>query len=156
MKIAIYPGTFDPITKGHIDIVERASKLFDEIIIGVASSSRKKPMFDIQKRVNWCKESLDNLSNVKVLELNELLVTFAINHKAQFVIRGIRTASDVDYELSLATMNQQLSHQFCETIFLCAQEKYRHISATLVREIIALRGDVSLFVPDCVIKTLWH
>lgn len=149
-KIAIYPGTFDPITKGHVDIIERASHLFDEIIIGVAVSARKKPLFSDEKRIQWCVESLQALKNVRVELLDNLTVDFAKQHSAKYIIRGIRTADDVDYELSIASMNSVLSDHAIETIFLSARNEYRFVSATMVREIIALKGDVSAFVPGCV------
>ncbi len=149
-RIAIYPGTFDPITKGHVDIIQRASELFDEVIVGVADSERKKPLFDAQTRVRWCKESMKPFSNVSVYLLDGMLVGFAKAHHAEYVVRGFRTSEDVNYELSLASMNRQLSDEKCETIFLPARDIYTHISATMVREIIALNGDVSAFVPYCV------
>jgi pantetheine-phosphate adenylyltransferase, bacterial len=149
-KIAIYPGSFDPITKGHVDILERAAKLFDEIVVGVATSDRKKPLFTSEKRVQWCVESLKHLANVRVFLMEGLSVDFAKLHHAHYFLRGIRTAEDVDYELSIAHMNQQLSDQHVQTVFIPANNEYRFVSATMVREIIALKGDVSAFVPDCV------
>lgn len=153
-KIAIYPGTFDPITKGHVDIIQRASLLFDEVIIGVANSTRKNPYFPVEKRLQWCVDSAAAFSHVRVFLLEDLLIDFAEKHHARYIIRGIRTGEDVHYELSLANMNRQLSQEKCETIFLPARHDYAHISATLVREIIALKGDVSAFVPDCVARSI--
>ena len=149
-RIAIYPGTFDPITKGHVDLIKRAAHLFDEVIVGVATSERKKPLFSDEKRLSWCKDSVCEFSNVRVEALNNLTVDFAKQHQAKYIIRGIRTADDVDYELSIASMNLALSHDEVETVFLSARDEYRFVSATMVREIIALKGDVSAFVPDCV------
>lgn len=153
-RIAIYPGTFDPITKGHVDILSRASHLFDEIIIGVATSARKAPLFDIKTRMQFCTSSIHALTNVRALPLNGMLVDFAKAHHATYIIRGIRSSEDMNYELSLATMNRQLSHDTCETIFLAAHESYAHISSTIVREIMSLKGDVSAFVPECVLREI--
>jgi pantetheine-phosphate adenylyltransferase len=151
-RIAIYPGTFDPITKGHVDIVTRASTLFDEVIIGVGVSERKKPFFSDDKRLLFCQDSVKHLSNVRVALFNGLTVDFAKQHHAQYLVRGIRTSDDVNYELSIASMNAVLSGSCVETVFLFASEQYRFISSTMVREIIALRGDVSAFVPEVVVK----
>lgn len=156
-KIAIYAGTFDPITNGHIDIIERAAVLFDEIIVAVATSDRKKPFFEAKKRVQFCQESVAHVHNAHVFLLEGLLVDFAKQHHATLIVRGIRTSDDVNYELSLANMNRQLSdarNQQCETIFMSATACFASISATIVREIIALKGDVSLFVPQCVVDDL--
>src|SRR3990167_937000 len=153
-KIAIYPGTFDPITKGHVDIIQRASELFDTVIVGVADSARKKPFFNVDKRMEWCVKSVDMFQNVRVFLLTGLLVDFAKTHYAEYVVRGFRTSADVDYELSIASMNRQLSDEKCETIFLPSRDRYTNVSATMVREIIALKGDVSAFVPLCVVEFL--
>lgn len=149
-RTAIYPGTFDPITKGHVDIIARAAELFDEVIVGVANSARKTPMFDAQKRVRWCCESISHIPNAQVSLIEGLLVDFAKIYQAHYVVRGFRTAEDVNYEMAIANMNQQLSDEKCETVFLPARNQYTHISATLVREIIALKGNVAAFVPECV------
>lgn len=155
MKIAVYAGTFDPITKGHVDIIQRAAALFDEVIIAVATSERKKPLFSLEKRLQWCKDSIKTLQNVRVLPLDGLTVDFAVSHRAQYLIRGIRSAADVDYEIEIASMNRELSKNTVETIFLSSQDAYRSISATIVREIITLKGDVSAFVPECVARELY-
>ncbi len=151
-KTAIYAGTFDPITNGHVDIIQRAAALFDEVIIAVATSTRKSPVFDAKKRLHWCEESVKALPNVRVLPMEGLTVDFAKSHHAQYLIRGIRAAADVDYEIEIANMNRELSKNTLETVFLSSQDIYRSISATMVREIIALKGDVSSFVPACVVR----
>lgn len=153
-KIAIYPGTFDPITKGHVNLIERAAHLFDEIIIGVAVSLRKTPLFDLEKRMRWCENSLKQCANVRVFSIDHLTADFAKSYQAQYLLRGIRTADDVDYELSIASMNRVLSKNQLETVFLSSLDEYRFISATIVREIISLKGDVSAFVPECVLRDL--
>ncbi|MCX7120250.1 MAG: pantetheine-phosphate adenylyltransferase [Gammaproteobacteria bacterium] len=149
-RIAIYPGTFDPITLGHVDIIKRAAHLFDEVIIAVATSARKKPLFPAEKRLQWCASSVAEFSNVRVFSMESLLTEFAHVHQAHYIVRGIRTAEDVDYELSMAHMNQQLSATELQTIFFPADNEHRFVSATMVREIMALNGDVSAFVPECV------
>lgn len=149
-KIAIYPGTFDPITKGHVDIASRAAILFDAVIVAVAISDRKKPYFSDEKRIAFCREALKDFKNIKVLPLEILAVEFAKQHAAQYIVRGIRSSDDVNYELSIAGMNNALSDHQIETVFLAASEQYRFISSTIVREIIALGGDVSAFVPFAV------
>lgn len=149
-KIAVYPGTFDPLTQGHVDLIRRASALFDEVVVAVAISDRKKPYFDGQTRLRFCVESLVDISRVRVAFFNGLLVDFAHTHGARFVVRGIRTSDDVTYELANASMNRQLSAAGLETIFLPASDRYVYVSGTMVREVIALGGDVSAFVPPCV------
>lgn len=151
-KVAIYPGTFDPLTRGHVDLIQRAARLFDEVVVAVATSERKTPMFDAPTRLRFCVESLVKVRGVRVALLDGLLVEFARMHQADFVVRGMRTADDVTYELANASMNRQLSKDALETIFLPANDAYIHVSATMVREIIALGGDVSLFVPEQVLK----
>ncbi len=151
-KIAIYPGTFDPITNGHVDIIQRAAALFDEVIVAVATSARKSPLFDEKKRLHWCEESVKTLQNVRVFPMEGLTVDFAKFHHAYYLIRGIRSNADVDYEIEIANMNRELSKNTVETVFLSSQDQYRSISATIVREIMALKGDVSAFVPACVLR----
>lgn len=151
-KIAIYPGTFDPITNGHVDIILRAANLFDEIIVAVAESERKKTLFSIGKRMLFCVESLKQHDHIRVEKLTGLLVDFAKSFNANYIVRGIRTTDDVNYELAIASMNKRLSdNQKIETVFLPASDETIYVSSTMVREIISLHGDVSQFVPACVI-----
>ncbi|OGT36620.1 MAG: pantetheine-phosphate adenylyltransferase [Gammaproteobacteria bacterium RIFCSPHIGHO2_12_FULL_38_14] len=149
-RIAVYAGTFDPITNGHCDIISRAAKLFDEVIIGVAASEHKKPYFSAEKRLCWCQESTCTFSNVHAELFANLTVEFAHACHAQYLVRGIRTVDDMDYELSIASMNAALSKDSLETVFLSSSAAYRFISSTMIREIMALKGDVSAFVPACV------
>lgn len=150
-KRAIYPGTFDPVTLGHVDVITRAALLFDEVIVAVATSARKQPMFSAQQRLQLCVESLVAVPGVRVALLDGMLVEFAKMHGASFIVRGIRTADDVTYELANASMNQVLSEGGVQTIFLPGQAQHTYVSATMVREIIALGGDVSAFAPQPVV-----
>ncbi|WP_455210786.1 pantetheine-phosphate adenylyltransferase [Kaarinaea lacus] len=153
MTTAIYPGTFDPITKGHTDLVKRATKLFGKVIVAVAANPSKKPVFTLVERINMAKQVLDGVNGVEVLSLDGLLVQFARQHDAIAIIRGLRAVSDFDYEFQLAGMNRKLAPEV-ETLFLTPDEKYTYISSSLVREIAALGGDVSEFVHKNVMAEL--
>jgi pantetheine-phosphate adenylyltransferase len=142
---AVYPGTFDPLTRGHEDLVRRASTLFDALIVGVADSKAKRTFFNLQERVEMARESLGALQNVQVVGFSGLLIEFIRQHGARVVLRGLRAVSDFEYEFQLAGMNRSLYPDF-ETIFLTPSEQHMFISATLVREIALLGGDVSKFV----------
>jgi len=148
----IYPGTFDPITNGHVDLVERASRLFDNVIVAIASSDRKKPMFSLDVRIRLAKASLSHLDNIEVCGFDRLLVDFAAEKGAQAVLRGLRAVSDFEYEFQLANMNRAISEM--ESIFLTPAERFSYISSSLVKEIASLGGDVSQFVPDAVVPEL--
>ena len=155
MKTIVYPGTFDPITNGHIDLIERASKLFDKIIVAIASNQKKSPLFDIDERISLAGECLQHLPNVEIKGFDYLLVNFVNDCEANAVMRGLRAVSDFEYEFQLANMNRALSPEI-ESIFLTPAEKFSYISSSLVREISSLKGDVSKFVPanvgDALIK----
>jgi pantetheine-phosphate adenylyltransferase len=151
MKKVIYPGTFDPVTNGHIDLVERACRLFDFVVVAVASSSRKNPMFSLEDRVLMASRALAHLDNVEVTGFDRLLVDFAAEKGAVAVMRGLRAVSDFEYEFQLANMNRALSDQL-ESVFLTPAERFSYISSSLVKEIGSLGGDVSAFVP----KHVWH
>lgn len=154
MKIkAVYPGTFDPITLGHQDIVRRAASMFDEVILAVADSRSKKPFFTLEERVEMAKQSLAEYKNVSVMGFSGLLMQFAQKHNAKVVMRGLRAVSDFDYEFQLAGMNRKLFPEV-ESLFLTPAEEFLFISATLVREISVLGGDVSRFVSPYVEKSL--
>lgn len=152
-KTAIYPGTFDPITNGHIDIIERAANLFNHVIIAVAENAYKSPRFSLEMRVMLAKELLAHLPNVEVAGFNSLLVKFADERGATVILRGLRAVSDFEYEFQLASMNRRIAPHI-ETVFLTPAEKYSYISSTLVREIASLGGDVSQFVPPKVAQAL--
>ncbi len=142
---AIYPGTFDPVTNGHSDLIVRASKLFSEVIIGVAASPSKQPRFDLKQRVAMLEQVTQNLTNVKVVGFSGLLVDFAKQHQAKVLIRGLRAVSDFEYEFQLANMNRRLSPEL-ESVFLTPAEENSFISSTLVKEVALHQGDVSQFV----------
>lgn len=152
-NIAIYAGTFDPITFGHLDMVERGAHFLDRLIIGVAESPSKKPLFSLDERLNLVRSCVSEFTNVEVVGFSGLLVNFAKAHQANLILRGMRDANDFSFEFQLASMNKQLSKQL-ETLFLVPAEKYMAISATLVREIAALNGDVKPFVPEVVVDAL--
>lgn len=147
----IYPGTFDPITNGHVDLVARASRMFDEVVVAIAIGHHKNPVFTLEERVALAQESLSHLPNVEFVGFDGLLVNFFNEQKATAVLRGLRAVSDFEYEFQLANMNRQLDHRF-ETVFLTPSEQFSFISSTMVREIARLKGDVHKFVPQCVVK----
>ena len=142
---AVYPGTFDPLTRGHEDLVRRAAKLYDSVILGVADSRAKRTFFTLHERVEMAREVLGGLSNVQVAGFSGLLIDFVREHDARVVLRGLRAVSDFEYEFQLAGMNRDL-HPGMETVFLTPGEQNMFVSATLVREIALLGGDVSKFV----------
>ncbi len=149
----IYPGTFDPLTLGHEDLVRRASRLFDEVIVAVADSQGKRPCFTPDERVDIAREVLKPYGNVSVMRFSGLLIDFARSQGANVIMRGLRAVSDFEYEFQLAGMNRNL-HPEIETLFLTPAERYLFISATLVREIALLGGDVSKFVHPSVVDRL--
>lgn len=152
-NIAVYAGTFDPITYGHIDVIERATNIFDRIIIAVAASPAKKPLFSLDERVNLTKEVLSQYKQVEVQGFDSLLLDFAKQQGAKVILRGLRTVTDFDYEFQLASMNRHLNPTI-ESIFLMPAEKYMAVSSSLIREIASLGGDVSPFVPKYVVQAL--
>ena len=150
---AVYPGTFDPLTRGHEDLVRRASRLYESLILGVADSRAKRTFFTLQERVAMAREVLGDLKNVEVVGFDSLLTDFVRSQNARVVLRGLRAVSDFEYEFQLAGMNRSLFPDL-ETVFLTPSEQHMFISATLVREIATLRGDVSKFVHPLVEKKL--
>lgn len=145
----LYPGTFDPITSGHLDLIKRASRLFDEVVIAVAIGHHKKPLFSLDERIALVGQSCEGLDNISVIGFDGLLVDLAKTHQATGVLRGLRAMSDFEYEFQLANINRELDPNF-EAVFLTPSQQYSFISSTLVREIAKLGGDVSKFVPSCV------
>lgn len=145
----LYPGTFDPITNGHVDLVIRAVKLFDEVIIAVALGHHKKPLFDFDERVDMVKTVFADLPQVSVVGFEGLLVDFMRIQGATAVLRGLRAMSDFEYEFQLANMNRELDENF-EAVFLTPSQNYSFISSTMIREIARLGGDINKFVPPCV------
>jgi pantetheine-phosphate adenylyltransferase len=148
-RIAVYPGTFDPITAGHVDLVSRAASLFDRVVVGVAESPSKQPAFTMAERVELARESLSELGNVEVRGFNSLLAHFVRDLGASVLLRGLRAVSDFEYEFQLASMNRHLIPEV-ETLFLTPAEQYSFISSSLVREVARLGGDVSSFVHPAV------
>jgi pantetheine-phosphate adenylyltransferase len=148
-RIAVYPGTFDPLTRGHEDLVRRASKLFDRVVVGIAESRSKKPFFSLDERVAMAREVLAPYANVEVTGFDGLLMRFVRNQSAGVILRGLRAVSDFEYEFQMAGMNRVL-YPDVETVFLTPSEQYMFISATMVREIASLGGDVSKFVQPLV------
>src|SRR5258708_14995530 len=149
----VYPGTFDPITRGHEDLVRRASTLFDEMIVAVADSRGKRPFFDVHERVAMAKETLGAFSNVRVEGFSGLLMEFLRKHDTTIILPGLQAVSDFEYEFQMAGMNRNL-YPDVETLFLTPAEQYMFISATMVREIASLGGDVSKFVQPRVARAL--
>ena len=150
--IAIYPGSFDPITNGHVDLIHRACKLFDKVIIAITQNTNKDSFLSIDQRVKAVETAIEPLTNTHVLSFDSLLVDFAREHNAQIIIRGLRAVSDFDYEFQLSGMNKRLNPAI-ETLFMTPSEEFANISSSLVREILFLGGDISQFVPESV-KTI--
>jgi pantetheine-phosphate adenylyltransferase len=156
--IAVYPGTFDPITNGHTDLVRRASEVYDILIVAVADSTGKGPTFSLERRISMAKKVLENLPNVKVMGFDILLADFVLQQKAKVILRGLRAVSDFEYEFQLASMNRRLIPNV-ETMFLTPAEQYSFISSSLVKEISKLDGNVTDFVNplvDIALKDKWQ
>ena len=153
MRTVIYPGSFDPLTNGHLDVVERASKLFDRVIVAVAANADKQPMFTQSERKRQITAAVKSQINVEVASFDGLLVDVADQHRAQAIIRGLRAVSDFEFEFQLALMNRKLNEEI-ETIFMMPRESYTFLSSRLVKEIAGLGGDISAFVPPNVERAL--
>ena len=152
-KTALYPGTFDPITNGHVDLVKRAVKLFDKVIVAVAAGVHKSPFLTLDQRFQLVKESLEDLETVEVTTFDGLLVDLFKDLRVDVVIRGLRAVSDFEYELMIALMNRKLNPDF-ETVFLMPSEQFIYLHSSLVKEIYRLGGEISCLVPECVVTRL--
>ena len=149
MKKIIYPGTFDPITNGHLDIAERAAGLFDHVILAIANHPKKNSLFTVEERIDLIQASTEHLDNVSVSSTDALIVRFAKENEATALIRGLRSISDFEYEFQMALMNRSLAPEI-STVFMMPDERYMHLNSTVVKEIAALEGDISAFVPAIV------
>ncbi|MCR5355603.1 MAG: pantetheine-phosphate adenylyltransferase [Lachnospiraceae bacterium] len=147
MSRAIYPGSFDPVTFGHLDIIERSSKMFDEVIIGVLCNSAKQSLFTVEERVDMIRKMTDKYDNVKVMSFEGLLIDFAKEVDATIIIRGLRAVTDFDYEIQIAQTNK-VEYDKLETIFMATSLQYSYLSSTIVREFASYGGDISRFVPE--------
>lgn len=154
MSKAIYPGSFDPVTLGHIDVITRAAKIFDEIIVGVLINSSKSPLFSVDERVNMLKEVCGSLENVRVISFDGFSVDFAKEQNANVIIRGLRAITDFEYELQMAQTNRVLNPKI-DTLFLTTSIDYSYLSSSIVKEVASLGGDISRFVPEPIIKKVY-
>lgn len=150
MRRAIYPGSFDPVTNGHLDVIERARKLFDEVIVAVAQNDQKQPMFSLEERIELLRATIGAGAEVSVAPMNGLLVDFAVKEEAIAIVRGLRAVSDFEFEFQMALMNRKLECRV-ETIFLMPKEEYTYLSSRIVKEIARLGGNISVFVPPQVV-----
>ena len=151
MRIAVYPGSFDPITNGHVDIIERASKVFDKVIVGVLRNRNKEPLFSSSERVMLAGLATEHVENVEVESFDGLLVEFARQHEASVIIKGLRTVNDFEYEFQMALLNKALDSE-CETMFMMTNSKYSYISSSMVKELAEYKGNLEGIVPSQIIQ----
>ena len=156
MKIAVYPGSFDPVTLGHLDIIKRASSMFDELIVAVMCNSAKTPLFTLDERVKMLKESVKDLDNVKIESFSGLLIDYCKENDIHIAIRGLRAITDFEYELQIAQTNKELSHNQVDTVFLTTNLKYSYLSSSVVKEIASYHGDITPCVSDFVAEALYE
>lgn len=154
MKKAVYPGSFDPVTFGHLDVIERASKMFDELTVSVLDNVKKTPLFSVEERVNILKEATKHLPNVKVDSFQGLLIDYCRDKGIHIAVRGLRAITDFEYELQIAQTNKKLSHDELETVFLTTSIEYSYLSSSGVKEIACFNGDISQCVPEFVEKLI--
>ncbi|MDK2800660.1 MAG: pantetheine-phosphate adenylyltransferase [Clostridiales bacterium] len=150
MKIAVYPGSFDPVTNGHLDIIQRASKIFDKVIVSILQNSNKVPMFTVEERIYFLRQVTKNLDNVEVDSFSGLLVNYMQQKSAKVIIKGLRAVSDFEYEFQMALMNNKLNPEI-ETLFMMTSSKYSYLSSSIVKEVARLRGCLKELVPDEII-----
>lgn len=153
MRTAVYPGSFDPITNGHLDIIERASKVFDRVIVGVLRNKNKQPLFSAEERLDFIKKATAHISNVQAKTFDGLLVDFAKQHSAAVIIKGLRTVNDFEYEFQMALLNKAIDSE-CETMFMMTNSKYSYISSSMVKELAQYKGDLEGMVPPEIIKQI--
>ncbi len=153
MRIAVYPGSFDPVTNGHLDIIQRASKLYDKLVIGVLDNSSKSPVFTAEERADMIRRVTNHMDNVDVDTFSGLLVDFASAKKAQVIVKGLRTVADFEYEFQMALLNKALNPQY-ETVFMMTDTKFSYISSSMVKEVSKYHGDLTGFVPSEIISRI--
>ena len=151
MRVAVYPGSFEPIPNGHLDIIERASKIFDKLVVGVLNNKNKKPRFTSDERVMLIKKVTSHIENVETASFDGLLVDFAKEHDAKVIIKGLRTVNDFEYEFQMALLNKTLDND-CETMFMMTNSKYSYISSSMVNELAGYKGDLAGLVPTDIIQ----
>lgn len=156
MKSAIYPGTFDPMTYGHLDIIKRAANIFDELVVSVLDNKEKTPLFSVEERVNILKEATKDIPNVSIESFEGLLTDYCAKKDINVVVRGLRAVTDFEYELQMSQMNRKLSDHRVETVYFNTTLKYSYLSSSAVKQIAQFNGDLSAFVPDFVAKLLYE
>ncbi|WP_026515848.1 pantetheine-phosphate adenylyltransferase [Butyrivibrio sp. MC2021] len=156
MKIAVYPGSFDPVTYGHLDIITRAARMFDKVIVVVMCNSAKTPLFTLDERVKMLRESIKDLNNVEIDSFGGLMIDYCKERDIHTVIRGLRAITDFEYELQIAQTNKELSHNEVDTVFLTTSLKYSYLSSSVVKEIASYNGDITPCVPGFIADTLYE
>ena len=154
MRVAVYPGSFDPVTNGHLDIIHRAARIYDRIIVGVLNNPKKKnPMFSVDERIDMLRQVTEDTDNVEVKSFEGLLVDFAKANGAEVIVKGLRTVADFEYEFQMALLNRALDQE-CETVFMMTDTKYSYISSSMVKELAGFRGDIAGLVPECIVDRI--